>query len=341
MYAIKSEYSISDKNALSKFVSEHTNGNYFQSPQIYELFNATEKYKPIALIAYDEQRIIRGSLLAVIQREYENMFGFFTARTIVWGGPLVRGEDSDEDSRLFNLLLKTLFRKVKNKSIYIQFRNLFDHRAYLHQFQENGFNFSERLNYIVKTDDLESVKRMCSKSKIRQIKKSLKNGAKIVEPANIKQVLEFYEILKELYCSKVKTPLPPKSFFVKFYEETIRNGSGTYLLIEYNNKIVGGIMCPITNGKTIYEWYVCGIDRKFKNIYPSVLATWAPIEYALNNGLKYFDFMGAGKPNEDYGVREFKSKFGGELVNYGRFEKINRKLLYKIGKLGINFLKKC
>ena len=62
----------------------------------------------------------------------------------------------------------------------------------------------------------------------------------------------------------------------------------------------------------IYDIYGCGEDGKYKDVYPSVLANWAALEYGLKNGLKYFDFLGAGKPNEDYGVREFKSKFGGE-----------------------------
>ena len=48
--------------------------------------------------------------------------------------------------------------------------------------------------------------------------------------------------------------------------------------------------------------------------------------------------MGAGSSDEDYGVREFKSKFGGKLVNYGRFIKINNKLLYKIGKMGLKVI---
>ncbi|MCK5059499.1 MAG: peptidoglycan bridge formation glycyltransferase FemA/FemB family protein, partial [Candidatus Aminicenantes bacterium] len=79
-------------------------------------------------------------------------------------------------------------------------------------------------------------------------------------------------------------------------------------------------------------------DGQYNGIYPSVLATWAAIDYALKKGLRYFDFMGAGKPDQDYGVREFKSKFGGRLVNYGRFERINNKPLYLLGKLGLKVL---
>ena len=113
---------------------------------------------------------------------------------------------------------------------------------------------------------------------------------------------------------------------------------GKYLLVEYSNDIIGGIVCSITREKAIYELYVCGLDGKYKDVYPSVLATWAAIDYALKYGLEYFDFMGAGKPDRDYGVREFKSKFGGKLVKYGRFERINNKPLYIVGKLGLKIL---
>ena len=35
-------------------------------------------------------------------------------------------------------------------------------------------------------------------------------------------------------------------------------------------------------------------------------------------GFDLFDFGGAGRPDEHYGPREFKAKFGGELVDFGR-----------------------
>ena len=50
--------------------------------------------------------------------------------------------------------------------------------------------------------------------------------------------------------------------------------------------------------------------------------------------------MGAGKPNEDYGVRDFKLQFGGELVEHGRYNNIFNPSLYKIGLLGIKIMAK-
>ena len=60
----------------------------------------------------------------------------------------------------------------------------------------------------------------------------------------------------------------------------------------------------------------------------------------LYDGFSVFDMMGAGKPDEDYGVRDFKARFGGKLVEEGRFVHIAHPLLYKIGKWGVKLLKK-
>ncbi|MBI1781987.1 MAG: peptidoglycan bridge formation glycyltransferase FemA/FemB family protein [Sphingobacteriales bacterium] len=169
------------------------------------------------------------------------------------------------------------------------------------------------------------------------MKKSLNNGATILEDVTEEQVEIFYQILLNLYNTKVRKPLPAWSFFKEFYHSP---HLGKYFLIEYNGEIVGGIMCPVFKNKAIYEWYIAGKDGVDKNINPSVLATWAPINYALKNGIESFDFLGAGRPEEDYGVRQFKAGFGGEQVAYGRYLRINNPMLYSIGKSGLAFLKR-
>ena len=131
--------------------------------------------------------------------------------------------------------------------------------------------------------------------------------------------------------------MPDWSLFEKFY---YRKDIGRYFLIEYKSQIIGGIMCPIFNKKVIYEWFVCGLDGKYKGIYPSVLATWAAIDYANCNNIDVFDFMGAGKPDQDYGVRDFKSKFGGRLINYGRYEKVHQPMMFEIAKVGFKLWQK-
>jgi lipid II:glycine glycyltransferase (peptidoglycan interpeptide bridge formation enzyme) len=43
---------------------------------------------------------------------------------------------------------------------------------------------------------------------------------------------------------------------------------------------------------------------------------------------------GAGNPDEEYGVPNFKAKFGGELVSFGRNICVHKPLLLCLSKLG-------
>ncbi len=192
------------------------------------------------------------------------------------------------------------------------------------------------MNFHVPTPNIEQCYKQLSSTKRRDIKLSLKEGAEIVETKNKKDIKEFYELLKELYRTKIKTPLFPYEFFEKLAVQSF----GHLFVVKYNNKIIGGNMSVSFDNKILYEWFVCGLDREYKKIFPSTLATWAAIQFAAENGFEYFDMMGAGKPDEGYGVREFKARFGGQLVEYGRFEMIFNKFLYNVGVIGIKFLKR-
>ena len=50
--------------------------------------------------------------------------------------------------------------------------------------------------------------------------------------------------------------------------------------------------------------------------------------------------MGAGSPDEDYGVRDFKAKFGGRLVEPGRFISTHSILKYWIANNGFKLYQK-
>ncbi len=318
-----------DFEKLESFVYNHPNGNFFQSTKAYQFFKSVENYEPILIVAKNGEEIV-GSLLAVLIKE-KGIKGYFSRRCIVWGGPLVK----EDGEAIFQNLVNKLVDFSDRRSIYTEFRNLFDLSGLKKFYYSCGYSFRNHLNYVVDITTEEEAWRKLSSSKRRQIRLSLKNGAEIIEAESVEQIKGFYLILKKMYQEKVKKPLPNFDFFKKFY---LTPQLGKYLLIKYQDDIIGGMLCPVYKD-TIYEWYICGFDGKYNNIYPSVLATWAPIEYAARNGLKYFDFMGAGKPDEDYGVREFKSKFGGKEVCYGRFLRINNHFLYHLGKLGLKVMK--
>ena len=157
------------------------------------------------------------------------------------------------------------------------------------------------------------------------------------------EVREWYEILRMLYRTKVKTPLWPVEFFLEAY----RQGVGKFLLVKHEGKVIGGSMVVMServkelgNEGTVYEWFECGLNADYKEQYPSVMATWAGMQYANGHGCARYDMMGAGVPGVPYGVRDFKSEFGGDMVEHGRFLCVCKPLLYKLGVLGVKILKR-
>ncbi len=318
----------------SEYVHSHPEGNFFQLPEAYLLFKEVPGYTPLVFGILDKDSgKVCAILVAVIQKEL-SFYGRLTARVIVWGGPLCQSTEQA------GCLLQYFDQQVSSKVIYAQFRNTFDCSGFLDTFKTYGFRYLDHLNYLVpvKVENPQTLLSNMSKSKVRQLKKGLTN-AEIIEATRPEEAEDFYYLLRQLYEEKVNKPLPPKKFFDCFFTMIVSKGLGKYLLIKHEDKIIGGIMCPTMPGKAIYEWYVAGLDKEYKEEFPSILATWAAIAEGQKQGCLHFDFLGAGKPDADYGVREFKSKFGGILVNYGRFEKIYQPLLMKAGTFGLKLYK--
>ena len=73
---------------------------------------------------------------------------------------------------------------------------------------------------------------------------------------------------------------------------------------------------------------------------PTELLTWHVFAWSARNGYRLYDFGGAGKPDEEYGVRDFKAKFGGELVSYGRNVCVHAPVLLQASRLGYSLARR-
>ena len=368
-----------DQKQWRELIQSSPVATWFQTPEAYEFYAALSSVIPFAfgieecrgdeamrqLGDKDGDRLV-GVIVGYITRERNAIKQFFTRRAIIIGGPLLDEHISDEalsallsavkNQPILNPSLKgrTLDTTKQSPSpsgegrgeaytpfpsgragvglpIYIETRNFHDYSRWKEVFETCGFLYQPHYDIHVHCD----AQHQMSEQRIRQVKKALKNGATICEAQSEQEIRDWYRILSQLYREKVRTPLFSEEFFLQFY----RNGVGKYLLVKHQGKVIGGMMCPILKGKAIYEWFVCGLDEEYREQYPSVMATYAAIEYAKTNALPLFDFMGAGKPDIPYGVRDFKMEFGGELVEHGRFLCVRKPILYKIGQIGLKLLK--
>jgi serine/alanine adding enzyme len=98
----------------------------------------------------------------------------------------------------------------------------------------------------------------------------------------------------------------------------------------WEGRLIGGI-CILCYRNTLVDWYA-GSMRSYLKKYPNDLLPWEVFKWGNSRGFSEFDFGGAGKPDKEYGVRDYKKKFGGRFVNFGRFEKIHKRIMYSIVK---------
>lgn len=305
---------------------------WFQTPEAYAFYaSVPEEMTPFA-IGVSEDNKLQGLILGYVTREKNPLKQFLTRRAIIIGGPLL---DENISPEALSALLKAT-RRLGDKAIYIETRNFHDYSRWKSVFESTGFAYQEHLNFHVDTSSVEIVEQNLGKSRKRDIKTSIRDGATVVEKPTIEQVRAYYQLLKHLYTTKIKTPL----FSMHFFEQLYAHPNGRFILVEREGEIIGGTVCVELPNKCLYEWFVCGRDGEWKSIFPSSLATYAGIRYAAEHGCTRFDMMGAGKPEEAYGVRDFKARFGGEQVEHGRFLCVRKPLLYWIGKMGVRLLKR-
>lgn len=322
-----------DEEQWRALVAESPTATWFQTREAYGFYASLPSLMTPFVFAVAETGRLTGVVVGYVTKEANRVKHYFTRRAIIVGGPLLAdGISADALAQL----LRTLAVRLAKRAIYIETRNFNDYSRWRTVFERCGFAYQPHLNFRVDCSSPDVVERNLGKGRKRDIRTSLRDGAVIVEQPSLEQVEAFYAILRNLYRTKVKTPLFPFSFFKKLYALP----SAKILLVSLNDRIVGGTVCVCLEGKAAYEWFVCGMDGVFRNIFPSSLATYAGIRYAARHVMPVFDMMGAGTPDEDYGVRDFKARFGGALVEYGRWLNVRHRALFRIGKWGVALLKK-
>lgn len=303
----------------------------FQTPECYNFYNSLSFVDTFAFgVSEDDQ--LKGVMVGYIQADGGKIKRFFSRRAIVNGGLLLSDDISNE---AVGQLLKAAKQELRKKAIYIELRNLNDYSRWQSTFQANGFSYEEHLGYIVPTPSEEEILMRMEKRRRQKIRAAFREGVKIDSHPSIDDVREYYAMLENMYTTRVKQPILP----IEFFEKLIMQPFGRIFIIKYDGKIIGGQVSLLHKDRAIYDIYLTGLDREYRKLSPSAVGTYSSLQYAANNGYRWVDLMGAGKPGEKYGVRDFKESFRGELVSYGRNKFISNRILYMIGLCGLKIMK--
>jgi serine/alanine adding enzyme len=302
-------------DAWRAFVLGHPEANVFHTPEMFEVFSRARGYRPELWAALDEADRVVALLLPVRIQLWDGLARFFTTRSVAFGSALVEHGDAGVDG--MRSLLRAYAHDVDAAVLFTELRNVADLGRLQGAFEASGFAYEEHLNYLIPLGrPVEEILGTIRQRTRKQIRRGLRSGEVVVEDCVDRDRIDVcFELLRKSYAT-ARVPVPDRSLFEAAFDVLHPRGMVKFLLAWVGDECAAASV-ELVFGDTIYGWYG-GVDRAFASSTPNELLMWHILRWGAEHGYRVYDFGGAGKPDERYGVRDFKAKFGGELVNHGR-----------------------
>lgn len=300
--------------------------NTFHSNELFRVYAATPNYTPILLTASEDDHLL-GKLLVVVQSN-KKFFKLFNYRLCQVLGD---GEYFDEvrKEEVFELMLGYLTEEVFNYCQVVEFRNLSDALFGYKAFKENHFFAINWLKVSYSLHSVTHVEERFSASRLRQVKKGLKNGATVRMAQSHEEVEQFAMLLQQVYSSKIRRHFPDRKFFNHLQEGSDKKEMSRIFIVLYKEKIIGGSVCAYSGDKA-YMWFSGGMTKMYLRQYPGVLAVWKAMADAKERGYRHIEFLDVGLPFRKHGYREFVLRFGGKQISTRRWFRVRWNLLNRV-----------
>jgi len=313
------------------FVDHHPHSNIFHTPEIFRVFSQTKDYIPELWASTNQEGKILALLLPVQIAVGNGLPRFLTTRSIAYGSVLY--DYSSEGKEGLDVLLRTYSREVNRDVVFTELRNQSDLSGIQAILTNCGFVYEDHLNYLISLNrPSDEIFRGFGHQARNRIRRELRRGEVVIEEGiSLEHIYDCYELLQKTYAT-ARVPLADRSLFETIFKLLHPLGMAKFHLARIG-KACGATSVELIHKDTIYSWYG-GVNREYSSYHPNELLTWHVLQWGAEHGYHVYDFGGAGKPDEPYGVREFKSKFGGELVNYGRNTYYHAPRRFAVSKVG-------
>ena len=320
-----------DNSIWQHFVDNHPAGNIFHTPAMYQVFEQAAGYQPTLWAVVDSAGQVLTLFLPVQVTLIPGLLRRLTTRSIAYGSVLV--SSGPNGLKALNMLLQAYPQAAKGDAVLTELRNLADLSTVQPCLNDCGFVYEEHLNYLINlAQPSEAVMQTIGKRTRKQIRHALRQNLVSVEEITNKEHLPaWYNVLQQTY-QQARVPLADFSLFEAAFDVFFPKKMIKFLSAKVGDAHAA-VSAELIYKDTIYGWYG-GVNRTYQDHYPNELLTWHILEWGANQGYCTYDFGGAGKPHEPYGVRDFKAKFGGELVCYGRNTYIHAPRLLRLSTVG-------
>ncbi len=306
------------------YVASNPQGTIFHTCGMLRAFATAPKHEVLAMAAVGDDHSIQAIIPAVKVSTLSGIGSHISSRSIWYAEPIC---EPTEQGRAALEYLTQLHDRRARSCLFTEVRNIAAAQHEKPVLQDCGYQYKDYLNYVVDTSDsVENLFRRVSKSTRNKIRRTEKRGVAIELDNSHTGIDQMYRMVYESYA-RSEVPLANETLFHTALDELPKNVQ-VRLAVHEGDVIAGGI--SLVYGDRFFAWY--GGSLRQNSLSPFDLLTWDEIKWSSENGSYYYDFGGAGWPDEEYGPREFKKKFGGDLVDYGRYRRIPSPLKLKLAE---------
>jgi serine/alanine adding enzyme len=317
-----------DRNVWRQFVEGNPRGNIFHTPEMYDVFLRTEGHHPsVWAVMEGDDRVL--ALLIPVEIILYRRLRRLSSRSVVYGGVL--WEPSPHGHKGLSHLLAHYKEQVRNQNLFTEVRNLADTDGVQPIMRQSEFFYEDHLNYLIDLDrPPKEIMGGMRKRTRKHISSGIRKGDVTVQAIESRSCLpDCYALIERAY-RRARIPVAPKSLFESAFDVLSSKGMVQFLLACVEDTPVATSV-ELMYKDVVYGWY-SGMDRSYSSYTPNEMIMWHILRWGCEHGYRIYDFGGAGKPDEDYGVRRFKAKFGGELVNYGRNIFVGSRLFLRVSE---------
>ena len=318
-----------DERVWRDVVDRHPQGNIFHTPEMFQVFTRTKGHLPTLWATVDGSGDPLALLLPVQMTLMGGLLRRLTTRAIVYGGVLCASGHEGEEA--LAALLRVYKRKAKHSALFTELRNLSDLSTVQPVLQVGGFTYEDHLDYLIRLGrPVDEIMESIGARTRKNIRRGLRHNDVVIEEVKEPgQIPLCYDLLRQTYAS-AHVPLADCSLFEAAFDVLYPKGMIRFVLARVGDAYVGASV-ELLYKRIVYGWYG-GVDRAYTRYSPNDLLTWHILQWSAEHGYWTYDFGGAGKPDEEYGVRDFKAKFGGDLVCYGRNTWVHAPVLFGMSR---------
>jgi serine/alanine adding enzyme len=320
-----------DETTWRQFVHDHPQGNVFHTPEMFQVLSRAKGHQPRLWAAANAQGQVLALLLPVLVTLTRGLPRRLTARAIAYGSVLHEPGPAGEEALM--ILLRAYTQAASRQALFTELRHLSDMSAVQPVLTQCGFTYEDHLNYLIDLNRApDAIMQSIGARTRKHIRQGLRKGEVIVEQIDRRDLLHpWYALIRQSYAA-AQVPVPDLSLFEAAFDVLRPKGMAQFWLARAGEAHVAA-SAELPYKDTLYGWY-SGMDRRYAGLLPGELLMWHVLKWGAENGYKVYDFGGAGKPAEEYGVRNFKAKFGGQLVCFGRSICIHAPRLLRLSTWG-------